>query len=152
MSNLEAKPIRAIAAYLGCSTEVQFIQHPTRIVHQTKYFWQKWKPLLGPALTILIMELRTRLVDQALRKGNRRVIETSYAELALALGIDVEELRKALGHPLASRFIFRNRLGESVAEDIGGGVDSASVRWRVALDDPLVPDDAQRLERYLLDY
>ncbi len=121
------------------------IVHPSNLHVETRYFFRKWKPLLGPVLTLLIMELRDRCYYNP-RTGERRdYCWPSQEELARAIGVSVRTVIRALQDPLARKFV---RVQHRYRYDpvLGKKVRTSSA-YVVAMDDPLLPDDEAALTR-----
>jgi hypothetical protein len=121
------------------------IVHPLNLHVETRYFFRKWKPMLGPVLTLLIMELRDRCYYNP-RTGERRdYCWPSQDELARAIGVSVRTVIRALQDPLARKFI---RVQHRYRYDpvLGKKVRTSSA-YVVAMDDPLRPEDEAVLTR-----
>lgn len=121
------------------------IVHPTNLHVETRYFFRKWKPMLGPVLTLLIMELRDRCYYNP-RTGERRdYCWPSQEELARAIGVSVRTVIRALQDPLARKFVrvqHRYRYDPTMGKKV-----RTSSAYVVAMDDPLLPDDDAVLTR-----
>lgn len=128
---------------------------PDEIHYTTKYFHQKWLPLLGPDLWLLIWEMRTRCYrDRKTGQVVRDTFEATYAELALAVGMS-ERTVWGLLHPkdpqkkaFLDQFIVRNETKRRYSRKHGGTVNEKTI-WKIRLDDPLTPEDEARLEQML---
>src|SRR5579875_3452168 len=121
------------------------IVRPFNVHVETRYFFRRWKPTLGPILTLLIMELRDRCYYNP-RTGERRdYCWPSQEELARALGVSVRTIIRTLQSPLARKFI---RIQHRYRYDpvLGKKVRTSSA-YVVAMDDPLLPEDEPKLTR-----
>lgn len=125
------------------------IINPHQIVRETKYFWRKWKPLLGPFLTILIMELRSRCYLNKKTSEDRNYCCPSYDELAGACGVGRATidryLRKSFieNHPYLKLFIKVEP--QYVYDEILKKKIRTSNAFYLSMDDPLLPEDEQKL-------
>ncbi|HLH29092.1 MAG TPA: helix-turn-helix domain-containing protein [Acidimicrobiales bacterium] len=121
------------------------IVRPFNVHVETRYFFRRWKPTLGPILTLLIMELRDRCYYNP-RTGERRdYCWPSQEELARALGVSVRTIIRTLQSPLARKFIrIQHRYRYDPA--LGKKVRTSSA-YLVAMDDPLLPEDEDALTR-----
>lgn len=121
------------------------VVHPLNLHVETRYFFRKWKPVLGPVLTLLIMELRDRCYYNP-RTGERRdYCWPSQDELARAIGVSVRTVIRALQDPRAKKFIrvqHRYRYDSTMGKKV-----RTSSAYVVAMDDPLLPADEGVLTR-----
>src|SRR5579883_2193533 len=121
------------------------IVRPLNLHVETRYFFRRWKPILGPVLTLLIMELRDRCYYNP-RTGERRdYCWPSQEELARAIGVSTRTVIRALQDPRAQKFI---RIQHRYRYDpvLGKKVRTSSA-YVVAMDDPLLPEDEPKLTR-----
>lgn len=110
---------------------------PSGYIVTTRRFWRKWRPLLGSALTMLIIEARQRCYQNRKTGESRAWFHASMSELGGSLGFSARKVARLLRHPLADRFIhweptyrYDPTLGKKVR---GKGL------FTVALGDPLAP-------------
>ncbi|HXV98621.1 MAG TPA: DnaA N-terminal domain-containing protein [Anaerolineae bacterium] len=127
---------------------------PDAIHYTTKYFHQRWLPLLGPDLWLVIWEMRTRCYRDKTGQVVRDTFEATYAELAAAVGMS-ERTVWGLLHPkdaekkaLVDKFIIRNETKRRYSRKHGGTVNEKTI-WKVRLDDPLTPEDEIELEKMM---
>jgi chromosomal replication initiation ATPase DnaA len=130
------------------------IVQPDAIHYTTKYFHQRWLPLLGPDLWLLIWEMRTRCYRDKTGQVVRDTFEATYAELAAAVGMS-ERTVWGLLHPkdaekkaFVDKFIIRNETKRRYSRKHGGTVNEKTI-WKVRLDDPLTPEDEIELEKMM---
>jgi len=120
------------------------IVQPRNIIVETKYFWDKWKPRLGPTLTVIIMELRRRCYYNPETGERRDYCWPSLQTIADACGISVSTLQRELKRPEAKLFIRiepRYIYNEKISR-----MSRTSNIYYVAMDDPLLPEDKDRLK------
>jgi len=115
----------------------------------TRYFREKWRPLLGPLLSELVRELR----QLCHHKSQRNTTKTTYKTLADALGVSEPTIKRALkrnkdgsfqnellGHFIADMRIIKYSSGRDKIRNEG-------TQFIVYLDEPLTPDDQAGLSK-----
>jgi hypothetical protein len=117
---------------------------PEQVHVETRYFFRKWKPRLGPTATLLIMELRDRCYYNPRTEERRDTCWPALDELGAALGVSARTIQRLLDEPLVQLFVkvehryrFDERLGRKVR---------TSSLYHVAMDDPLLPEDQEALD------
>jgi hypothetical protein len=120
----------------------EFVQ-PDDVVVGTKYFWTKWAPLLGPTLTVLIVRLRMHCYYNKLTKEKRDWCFPTQDTLAAEAGVSRRTVIRELQKPEA-RYFVRIKPRSRYDPERGQTIRTSSL-YHVAMDDPLVPDDMQRL-------
>jgi len=115
------------------------IVKPRSVLITTRYFWQKWRPLLGNSLAILIMEARRKCYRNLATGEVRNWFYSTIGDLAKSAGFSSKKVLRLLKLPLAvkfirykSTFIYNPELGKKVR---------GKCLFKVLLDDPLIPDD-----------
>ena len=125
------------------------IINPRSIIQETRYFWNKWKPLLGPVLTILVMDLRSRCYLNLKTGEKRDYCSPSCNEIANACGVSYRTVKSYLGksfiksHPYLHLFLrteFKYMYNEIYKKKV-----RVSNIYYVAMDDPLIPEDEKQL-------
>jgi len=123
---------------------------PWETVQTTRYFWYKWRPVLGPTYTLLLMDLRI-LAAEALEHGPTQALSVTQDELARRAGLSRPTVERHLS-PSAfkdskrwflSKFVkpyHRYEYNEEKRRKV-----RAPNGYEVALDDPLLPEDEERL-------
>ncbi|MBI2940840.1 MAG: hypothetical protein HYY04_10425, partial [Chloroflexi bacterium] len=120
------------------------IVEPDKVVVATQYFWTRWPPLLGPTLTALVVTLRRHCYYNRITKERRDWCFPEQATLAREIGVDsTKTVRAALTHPFAHYFV--RRQPRYLYDPALGKKVRTSDMYFVAMDDPLTPDDEQRL-------
>ncbi len=117
---------------------------------ESRYFWERWKPRLGPDATILIMEVRDRCNRALAARRDGDVTDgctVSAAELAAACGFSRVTLWRLLQRADVQRFIhvehnyiYDRRLGKK---------RRTLSTYHVLMEDPLVEEDEAQLEQLL---
>ncbi len=124
---------------------------PERVFVGSQYFRKSWLPLLGPITWLLILELRQRCYYNRDTSERRDECEATYAELGAAIARSSRTVERALNpangveKELLSRFVLGRKV-EKVYSGRLGKVVSKATRYTIALDDPLTPDDEERLK------
>lgn len=113
------------------------IVQPKDVIVESKYFWDKWKPRLGPTLTVIVMELRRRCYYNSKTGEKRDYCWPSLKFIADACGVSVDTIQRELKKPEAKLFIkVEARYNEK------GRISNL---YHVAMDDPLLPEDKDKL-------
>lgn len=122
------------------------IVKPDALVCTTKYFFDKWRPLLGETLWLIIWEMRRHCYWNPKTGEKRDKLRASYPDLAKMAKMSESTVKRVLNpkdpvkQALLDRFILRRETKRRYSQYRGGTVNDAMV-WRVRLDDPLTPDD-----------
>jgi hypothetical protein len=140
------------------------ILRPHLRLTESRYFWEKWKPRLGPDATVLIMEVRARCgqalesqfsrftpngtgVDPSLPGAGDLSAEgctVSAAELAAACGFSRVTLWRLLQREDVRQFV---RVEHNYIYDRRLGKKRRTLStYHVLMEDPLVPEDEPRLQ------
>lgn len=128
------------------------IVQPDKQHYCSRYFHQKWLPLLGADRWILIWEMRTRCYWNKTTGDIRDTFEATYEELAAAVGMSINKVWRLLNPEdadmaaLVDKFIIRHETKRRYSRGRGGMVNDKTI-WRIRLDDPLTPDDEDRLSK-----
>ena len=124
------------------------IVKPDRVFVASQYFRQKWVPLLGPALAWVIIALRQHCYWSKDTGHKRDWCLISQDELAAETGLSVATLKRLLKQEYADRFIidvaYRYRYDREKRKQV-----RKNSRYRLRMDDPLVPEDEERLKKLL---
>jgi hypothetical protein len=145
MFKLDDGAMRVQEAYANLYNE---ITQPDKVFVSTQYFRRQWVPRLGHTLAWLILALRQRCYWNKRTGEERDWCVVTQEELAQEIGVELRTVRRLLQAEHASKFIvemrgryqYDNRLGKRVRED---------TLYRVRMDDPLVPEDEERLRQRL---
>ena len=132
------------------------ILRPHLRLTESRYFWEKWKHLLGPDATILIMEVRDRCnrslsgdTGGAGAAGNTfgDGCTVSATELAAACGFSRVTLWRILQREDVRQFV---QVEHNYVYDRRIGKRRRTVStYHVLMEDPLVPEDEPRLQELL---
>lgn len=121
------------------------IVKPDKVFVATQYFRKRWVPLLGPALGWVITALRQHCYWNKNTGEMRDWCLVTQQELADEVGISVSTLKRLLQHEHAGKFItdvtHRYRYDASLQKQV-----RKPSMYRVRMDDPLVPEDEERLK------
>ncbi len=124
------------------------IVKPDRVFVATQYFRKKWMPLLGPSLAWVIIALRQHCYWSRETGEKRDWCLISQEELAREAGISVATLKRLLKHEHADKFIIevthRYRYDPKKRKQV-----RKKSRYRIRMDDPLVPIDEALLREKL---
>jgi len=112
---------------------------PRSVIITTRYFWQKWRPLLGNSLAVLIIEARRKCYRNLETGEVRDWFYSTIDELAQSVGFSAKKIAQLLRRPSAEKFI-RYKPTYIYSPELGKKVRGKCL-FRVSLDDPLVPDD-----------
>lgn len=122
------------------TTTYTSIVKPDKVMVSTQYFRREWWPRLGPTLSLLIMELRQRCYWNKNTGEKRSTCVASLNELAIATGVSISTVQRALRHPDANRFILEVRPQYHYDKALAAKVRAPSM-WRIRLDEPLTDED-----------
>lgn len=132
-----------------------FLRPHLRIT-ESRYFWEKWKPRLGPDAAVLIMEVRdrcNRALSASLPVPGQDVSDSldgctvSASELGAACGFSRVTLWRLLQREDVRRFV---RVEHNYIYDQRLGKKRRTVStYHVLMEDPLVDEDEARLHELL---
>lgn len=132
------------------------ILRPHLRLTESRYFWEKWKHLLGPDATILIMEVRDRC-NRSL-SGDTGSASAAGCVLGDGCTVSANELAAACGFSRVTlwRILQREDVRQFVHVEhnyvydrrIGKRRRTVST-YHVLMEDPLVPEDEPRLQELL---
>lgn len=118
------------------------IIEPEKIVIATQYFWDKWAPLLGPTLTVLIVRLRRYCYYNKITKEKRDWCYPDQIKLAKEIGVSRRTIIRELERDIVkyfitkkSRYVYNETLKKKVR---------ASDVYYIAMDDPFVLEDENK--------
>lgn len=121
------------------------IVKPDKVFVATQYFRKRWVPLLGPALAWAITALRQHCYWNKNTGEMRDWCLVTQQELADEIGVSVATFKRLLQHEHAGKFItdvtHRYRYDASLQKQV-----RKPSMYRVRMDDPLVPEDEERLK------
>ena len=123
--------------------DAKHIIQPKQVVIATRYFWERWAPLLGPTLTVLVVRLRMHCYYNKETQERRDWCFPTQQTLAAEVGISRWTVMRELKKPLASQFVriqYRSRYDRVRQQTV-----RISSLYHVAMDDPLVADDQSKL-------
>ena len=112
---------------------------PRSVLITTRYFWQKWRPLLGNSLAMLVIEARRKCYRNLATGEVRDWFYSTMEELSQTVGFSPKKIMRLLKLPHAQKFI-RYKPTYVYSPDIGKKVHGKCL-FKVSLDDPLIPDD-----------
>ncbi len=135
------------------------ILRPHLRLTESRYFWEKWKPLLGPDAAVLVMEVRDRC-NRALTSPDGHLqgpegldgpegqgCTVSANDLAAACGFSRVTLWRLLQREDVRQFV---QVEHNYIYDQRMGKKRRTVStYHVLMEDPLVPADEPRLEQLL---
>jgi hypothetical protein len=119
------------------------ITRPHLRLTESRYFWERWKPRLGPDATILIMEVRDRcnrsLAPADGTDGPGGDCTVGANELAAACGFSRVTLWRILQREEVKRFVW---VEHNYVYDQSMGKKRRTIStYHVLMEDPLVEDD-----------
>jgi hypothetical protein len=115
------------------------ILKPRSVVITSRYFWRKWRPILGNSLAILIIEARQKCYRNLQTGEVRNWFYATLKELGQTAGFSPKKLTGLLRLPHAQKFI-RYKPTYIYNPDLGKRVKGKCL-FQVTLDDPLIPED-----------
>lgn len=146
----EADSGRAACAFREgyASARAEVLQPDRSAVVVTRYFLEKWAPILGPTLTVIVLRLRAlaaehRTAREVLHHHDWQPAFPTQAELAAQVGVSEATIHRELKHPAARYFLKRVARYEHDA-GLGRRVRAAD-GYEVAMDDPPVPEDEKEI-------
>ena len=119
------------------------IIEPEKIVIATQYFWDKWASILGPTLTVLIIRLRRYCYYNKITKEKRDWCYPDQIKLAREIGVSRYTIMRELERKIAEYFITRKK--RYLYDDTLKKKVRASDVYYIAMDDPLIPEDENKL-------
>ncbi len=124
------------------------IVKPDKVFVASQYFRKRWVPLLGPALGWVITALRQHCYWNKSTGEVRDWCLVTQQDLADEVGVSVSTLKRLLQHEHAGKFItdvtHRYRYDASLQKRV-----RKPTMYRIRMDDPLVPEDEERLKELL---
>ncbi|MEW5980240.1 MAG: hypothetical protein AB1898_30975 [Acidobacteriota bacterium] len=136
LNAIELQPI-----YLDCRNE---IVAPEKVTLISQYFLDKWAPILGPTLTLLIIRLRRYCYFNKLTKERRDWCYPKHENLAAEIGVSRWTILRELQRPIAHSFVKREK--RYVYDPATKKTVRTSDMYYIAMDDPLIPDDQSKLK------
>ncbi len=125
------------------------IIEPEKIVVGTRYFWNKWAPILGPTLTVIIVKLRQYCYYNKLTKEKRDWCYPSLKTLAKEVGVSEDTVSRELNpknpekNDILKKFVRRE---PQYVYDASLRKKVRSVdKYYIAMDDPLTSEDEKIL-------
>jgi hypothetical protein len=115
------------------------IVRPRQVVMGTRYFWEKWAPLLGPTLTVLIVRLRMHCYYNQATQERRDWCFPTQQTLADETGVSRWTVMRELKKPLARQFV--RVQPRSRYDTVRKQTVRVSSLYHVAMDDPLIDED-----------
>lgn len=122
---------------------------PDKVFVATQYFRLRWVPLLGPALSWVIIALRQHCYWNKRTGEKRDWCLITYDELAEEVGVSVSTLKRLLQQEHADKFVLDVTQRYRYDPNLQKQVRSKSM-YRIRMDDPLVPEDEARLKELLI--
>lgn len=116
---------------------------PRSVIITTRYFWRKWRPLLGNSLAVLVIEARQKCYRNLQTGEVRAWFYATLREFAQSVGFSSKKVATLLKRPHAQKFI-RYKLTYVYNPELGKKVKGKCL-FQVSLDDPLTPDDELQL-------
>ena len=119
------------------------ITRPHLRLTESRYFWERWKPRLGPDATVLVMEVRDRcnrsLAAADGTDGSGGDCTVGATELAAACGFSRVTLWRILQREEVKRFVW---VEHNYVYDQSMGKKRRTIStYHVLMEDPLVEDD-----------
>jgi len=114
---------------------------PEEQVTFSRYFFEKWVPLLGPTRSMVVLKFRSFCA------GKNSVV-LRMADAAKAIGISERHLRRILQDERVQRFIKKEAQFERNGK---GEIRQIANRFWVIQEDPLTPEDEARLRMSMMD-
>lgn len=122
---------------------------PDKVFVATQYFRLRWVPLLGPALSWVIIALRQHCYWNKRTGEKRDWCLVTQEELAEEVGVSVATLRRLLQQEHADKFVLDVTQRYRYDPNLQKRVRSRPM-YRIRMDDPLVPEDEARLKELLI--
>jgi hypothetical protein len=143
--DLPANSKRKVVLQRAYGDERASIIQPDKTVYVTKYFLEKWLPLLGHSALIVIMMTRKVCYWNPYTGEKRDILETEMGELAKQACISVRTLKTVLKNDLVRRYFIRYTVRRVMTPN---GIRTAGIRLQVRMDDPLTPQDQEDLGNF----
>lgn len=124
------------------------IVEPEKIVVGTRYFWNKWAPILGPLRTVIIVKLRQHCYYNKLTKEKRDWCYPSQEKLAREIGVSKRTIKKLLNPSGKDKIIweeFVRRVPQYIYDPKLRKKVRTVDKYFIAMDDPLVEEDKKLL-------
>lgn len=117
------------------------IVKPDDVFVGTQYFRKLWGPILGPKLTLLILDLRQRCYWNKRTGEKREHCQATYSALAAAIGVSPSTARRVLKpSPLVDEFILSRKIIREYSAKKGRIVNKTT-HWIIRLDEPIFDPD-----------
>lgn len=145
LDDLPATSKRKVMLQRAYGDERASIIQPDKAMYVTKYFLEKWLPLLGHSALIVIMMTRKVCYWNPYTGEKRDILETEMGDLAQQACISVRTLKTVLKNELVKRYFIRYTVRRVMTPN---GIRTAGIRLQVRMDDPLTPQDQENLGQY----
>ena len=139
--------VKSVAAQIELRLEGERTDDYTAIVKPdvifagTQYFRQVWGPILGPTLTLIILDLRQRCYRNKRTGEIREHCEATYKDLAFAIGVSENTARRSLRPgPIVNEFILDRKIIRGYSSKVGRIINIIT-HWTVRLDEPIFDPD-----------
>ena len=159
MNEPQNTPTNDIILHPQYQTAHAQITEPTRFVAMSHYYRRRWLRHVGPVGTAILLELRGRCYNNPATGEKRDTVMAAQKELAESIGISVDTLQRQLGKPGQDddpkangdlrRFVWTE---ERYERGGAGRVRQLENVYHVSMDDPVHPDDEERLEILVQEY
>lgn len=138
--DLPATSKRKVMLQRAYGNERANIIQPDKGIYVTKYFLEKWLPLLGHSALIVIMMTRKVCYWNPYTGEKRDILETEMGELAEQACVSVRTLKTVLKNELVKRYFIRYTVRRVMTPN---GIRTAGIRLQVRMDDPVTPEDQE---------
>jgi len=138
--DLPASSKRKVILQRAYGNERANIIQPDKGIYVTKYFLEKWLPLLGHSALIVIMMTRKVCYWNPYTGEKRDILETEMGELAEQACVSVRTLKTVLKNELVKRYFIRYTVRRVMTPN---GIRTAGIRLQVRMDDPVTPEDQE---------
>ena len=112
---------------------------PRSVIITTRYFWRKWRPILGNDLAVLVIEARQKCYRNDNTGEVRDWFYSTLGDLGQVLGFSAKKVSRLLKSPHAQEFI-RFKPTYFYNPELEKRVKGKCL-FKVSLDDPLIPED-----------
>ena len=136
----------------GYTSAVNDVTCPDKTVWTTRYFINRWMPVLGGNGTMIVLALRSRAYFRHSTGERREKVSITLADLAGAINKSVDTVSRELGSdPKTGKFNnpwlnwFVKSSSRSFRDPAGQVRQKPNLYW-VSMDDPLHPDDLPQVE------
>ena len=113
------------------------LTRPERVYMGNQYFRMHWLPILGPALSLLIINLRARCYWNEHTGELRNTCQSTWKALAHEMGCTSRQLRNVRQQAHLAQFV-------TVTSE---GRGAAPTQFEIQMMDPLTPQDQQRFDQ-----